>query len=165
MFDHLNDFVPTLDAITGPREASIGAELRFAYSFAHAHPLFVGHPTFKSPGQSDFKSITLERGVTHDLAFEAWAAKVWQINAGLGKEVSLKDFRKDFILEFLNESGQVAIAYKIYGAWVSEYQALPELDANANAVALQHIVLEIQGWERDTSVQEPTEISYTSTAA
>jgi phage tail-like protein len=121
--------------------------------------------TYKSPGQSDFKSITLERGVTHDLAFEAWAAKVWQINAGLGKEVSLKDFRKDFILEFLNESGQVAISYKIYGAWVSEFQALPELDANANAVALQHVVLEIQGWERDTSVQEPTEISYTSTSA
>ena len=96
--------------------------------------------TRKSPGQSDFKSITLERGVTHDLAFEAWAAKVWQVGAGLGKEVSLKDFRKNLILEFYNESGQLAISYKIYRAWVSEYQAMPELDANANAVAIQHIV-------------------------
>ena len=121
--------------------------------------------TRKSPGQSDFKSITLERGVTHDLAFEAWAAKVWQVGATLGKEVSLKDFRKDLILEFYNETGQLAISYKIYRAWVSEYQALPELDANANAVAIQHIVLETEGWERDTSVQEPAEISYSSTAA
>jgi phage tail-like protein len=121
--------------------------------------------TRKSPGQSDFKSITLERGVTHDLAFEAWAAKVWQVGAGLGSEVSLKDFRKDLILEFYNEAGQLAISYKIYRAWVSEYQALPELDANANAVAIQHIVLETEGWERDTSVQEPAEVSFSSTAA
>jgi phage tail-like protein len=121
--------------------------------------------TRKSPGQSDFKSITLERGVTHDLAFEAWAAKVWQVGAGLGSEVSLKDFRKDLILEFYNEAGQLAISYKIFRAWVSEYTALPDLDANANAVAIQHIVLENEGWERDTSVTEPTEISYSSTAA
>jgi phage tail-like protein len=119
----------------------------------------------KSPGKSDFAPITLERGVTHDLAFEAWAAKVWQVKAGLGKEVSLKDFRKDVILDFYNEAGQLAISYKIFRAWVSEYTALPDLDANANAVAIQHIVLENEGWERDTSVMEPTEISYTSTAA
>ncbi|MGB6691945.1 MAG: phage tail protein [Terracidiphilus sp.] len=121
--------------------------------------------TRKSPGQSDFKAITLERGVTHDLAFEAWAAKVWQVGAGLGAEVSLADFRKDVILDFYNEAGQLAISYKIYRAWVSEYLALPDLDANANAVAIQHIVLENEGFERDTSVQEPKEISYSSTAA
>jgi phage tail-like protein len=119
----------------------------------------------KSPGQTEFNAITLERGVTHDLAFEAWAAKVWQVGAGLGAEVSLADFRKDFILEFYNETGQLAISYKIYRAWVSEYLALPDLDANANAVAIQHIKLENEGWERDTSVTEPTEISYSSTAA
>jgi phage tail-like protein len=119
----------------------------------------------KSPGQSEFKSITLERGVTYDLAFEAWAAKVWQVGAGLGAEVSLADFRKNVILDFYNEAGQLAISYKIYRAWVSEYQALPELDANANAVAIQHIILENEGWERDTSVQELAEISYNSTSA
>ena len=119
----------------------------------------------KSPGRSEYKAITLERGVTHDLAFEAWAAKVWQVGAGLGSEVSLVDFRKDVILEFYNEAGQLAISYKIYRAWVSEYQAVPDLDANANAVAIQHLVLEHEGWERDTSTTEPTEQSYTSTAA
>jgi phage tail-like protein len=119
----------------------------------------------KSPGRTEYDAITLERGVTHDPAFEAWAAKVWQLGAGLGSEVSLKDFRKDLILDVYNEAGQLAISYKIYRAWVSEYQALPDLDANANAVAIQHIKLENEGWERDTSVTEPTEPSFTSTRA
>ncbi|HZU09246.1 MAG TPA: phage tail protein [Pseudacidobacterium sp.] len=119
----------------------------------------------KSPGRTEFDAITLERGVTHDPTFEAWAAKVWQLGAGLGSEVSLKDFRKDLILDVYNEAGQLAISYKIYRAWVSEYQALPDLDANANAVAIQHIKLENEGWERDTSVTEPSEPSFTSTRA
>jgi phage tail-like protein len=119
----------------------------------------------KSPGLTDYEPITLERGVTYDLDFEAWAAKVWQIGAGLGAEVSLRDFRKDVILDFYNEAGQLAISYKIYRAWVSEYQALPDLDANANAVAIQHIKLENEGWDRDVSVPEPTEPSFTSTHA
>jgi phage tail-like protein len=114
----------------------------------------------KSPGRSEFEAITLERGVTHDTAFEAWARKVWNFGAGLGQETSLKDFRKDMILEFYNEAGQLAIAYKIYRCWVSEYQALPDLDANANAVAIQHMKLENEGWERDVAVPEPTEPSY-----
>jgi phage tail-like protein len=119
----------------------------------------------KSPGRTEFEAITLERGVTHDSDFEAWAAKVWQIGAGLGAEVSLADFRKDVILDFFNEAGQLAISYKIYRAWVSEYQALPDLDANANAVAIQHIKLENEGWERDVSTTEPTEPSFSSTHA
>ena len=121
--------------------------------------------TRKYPGRSDFDAITLERGVTHDLDFEAWAAKVWALGATLGAEVSLADFRKDVILDFYNEAGQLAISYKIYRAWVSEYQALPDLDANANAVAIQHIKLENEGWERDTAVTEPTEPSFSSTRA
>jgi phage tail-like protein len=111
----------------------------------------------KSPGRTKYEAITLERGVTHDLEFEAWANKVWHVNAGLGAEVSLKDFRKDVILEVYNETGQVVIAYKIYRCWVSEFQALPDLDANANAVAIQTIKLENEGWERDSDVAEPTE--------
>jgi phage tail-like protein len=113
----------------------------------------------KSPGRTEFEAITLERGVTHDPEFENWAAKVWRVGAGLGAEVSLKDFRKDIIIDFFNEAGQLAISYKVYRCWVSEYQALPDLDANANAVAIQHIKLENEGWERDTSVTEPTEQS------
>lgn len=119
----------------------------------------------KSPGLNDFEALVLERGVTHDLAFEAWAAKVWQIGAAPGSEISLVDFRKDVILDFFNEAGQLAISYKIYRAWVSEYQALPDLDANANAVAIQHLKLENEGWERDISVTEPTERSFNSTSA
>jgi phage tail-like protein len=115
----------------------------------------------KSPGRSEYDAIQLERGVTHDVAFEQWANKVWQYSAGLGSEVSLKDFRKDLILEVYNEAGQLALAYKIYRCWVSEYQALPDLDANANAVAIQHIKLENEGWERDLEVKEPTEPTFT----
>lgn len=111
----------------------------------------------KSPGRTEYEALTLERGVTHDLDFEAWAAKIWNFGAGLGAESSLKDFRKDIIIEVYNEAGQLALAYKIYRCWVSEYQALPDLDANANAVAVQTIKLENEGWERDESVTEPTE--------
>jgi phage tail-like protein len=115
----------------------------------------------KSPGRNEFDAITLERGVTHDTEFEKWANKVWNFGAGLGSEVSLKDFRKDIILDFYNEAGQLAISYKIYRCWVSEYHPLPDLDANANAVAIQMIKLENEGWERDLSVTEPTEPSFT----
>ena len=92
-----------------------------------------------SPGITESEPITLERGVTHDKEFEQWAKKVWNYGSGLGSEVSLKDFRKDIIIELTNESGQVVIAYKIYRCWVSEFTALPELAANANAVAIQSI--------------------------
>ena len=111
----------------------------------------------KSPGRTEYDPITLERGVTHDLEFKNWANKVWNFGAGLGSEVSLKGLRKDIIIELMNEAGQMVIAYKVYRCWVSKYQALPDLDSNANAVAIQHIKLENEGWERDTSVTEPTE--------
>jgi phage tail-like protein len=115
----------------------------------------------KSPGRTEYDAITLERGVTHDLEFETWASKVWQLQAALGSEVSLADFRKDIILDFYNEAGQLAISYHIFRCWVSEYQALPDLDANANAVAIQHIKLENEGWQRDVAVTEPTEPTLT----
>jgi phage tail-like protein len=114
----------------------------------------------KSPGRTKYEAITLERGVTHDTDFEAWANKVWNYGAALGAEVSLKDFRKNLTIEFYNEAGQLALAFKVYRAWVSEYQALPDLDANANAVAIQHIKLENEGWERDLTVPEPSEPSF-----
>lgn len=113
----------------------------------------------KSPGRTKFEAVSLERGVTHDPEFERWATKVWAIGSGLGAEVSLKDFRKDIIIEVYNEAGQLALAYKLYRCWVSDYQALPDLDANANAVAIQSIKLENEGWERDFDVTEPTEPS------
>ncbi len=116
----------------------------------------------KSPGRTEYDAITLERGVTQDKDFEQWANKVWHLQQGLGSEVSLKDFRKDIILEVMNEAGQTVLAYQIYRCWVSEYQALPDFDANANAVAIQHIKLENEGWQRDTSVVEQPEPTFTT---
>jgi len=113
-----------------------------------------------SPGQTKYDPIMLERGVTHDKDFEQWANKVWNYGAGLGAEVSLKDFCKDIMIEMYNEAGQLAITYNVYRCWVSEFQALPELDANANAVAIQHIQLQNEGWERSYEVTEPTEPSF-----
>ncbi len=115
----------------------------------------------KSPGQTSYEAVTLERGVTHDAEFERWVNRVWNFGSGLGGEVSLKDFRKDIIIEVYNEAGQLAIAYKVYRCWPSEYQALPELDASASAVAIQTLKLENEGWERDYDVTEPTEPSFT----
>jgi phage tail-like protein len=111
----------------------------------------------KSPGRTKYEAITLERGVTHDTEFENWANKVWHIGSGLGAEVSLKDFRKDVLIEVYNETGQVVLAYKIYRCWVSEFQATADLDANANAVLIQTLKLENEGWERDLDVTEPAE--------
>jgi phage tail-like protein len=123
----------------------------------------------KSPGRTEYDPITLERGVTHDVDFEQWANKVWDYtNAqaqNADKEVSLADFRKEIIIDVFNEAGQKVISYQVYRCWVSEYQAIPELDANANAVAIQHIKLENEGWIRDTTVTEPTEPTFTDPAS
>ena len=118
----------------------------------------------KSPGRTEYEAITLERGVTHDKEFEQWANKVWNFGAGLGSEVSLADFRKDLIIEAYNEAGQLVLAYKVFRCWVSEFQAMPDMDANANAVAIQHLKLENEGWVRDTEVQEPSEPTFTDPA-
>jgi phage tail-like protein len=111
----------------------------------------------KSPGRSKYEAVTLERGVTHDPEFENWANRLWNHGAGLGAEVSLRDFRKDLILEIYNEAGQVALAYKLFRCWPSEWQAVADLDANANAVLIQTLKLENEGFERDEAVVEPTE--------
>ena len=118
----------------------------------------------KSPGQTEYDAITLERGVTHDTTFEQWANKVWNYGSGLGSEVSLKDFRKDLVLEIYNEAGQLALAYKLFRCWPSEFTAFPDLDAGASAVAIQTLKLENEGWERDYDVPEPSEPSFTEPA-
>jgi phage tail-like protein len=120
--------------------------------------------TRKSPGKTKYEAVTLERGVTHDLEFERWANKVWNFGAGLGQEVSLKDFRKDISIEVYNEAGQKVLAYNLFRCWVSEYQSLPDLDASANAIAIQTLKLENEGWERDLSVPEPSEPTFTEPA-
>jgi len=111
----------------------------------------------KSPGQTIYEPIVLIRGRTHDDSFENWANKVWRFGGGLGSEVSLADFRKDVIIELLNEAGQLVMAFKVYRCWPSEYVALGELDANDTCVTQESITLEHEGWERDASVTEPEE--------
>ena len=109
----------------------------------------------RSPGVTRFEPIILERGVTHDPAFEQWANQAW--NRGSG-QTSLQNLRKDILIDVFNEAGQKVISYKVFRCWVSEYQALPVLDANANAVMIESIKLENEGWERDTAVAEPKEV-------
>lgn len=108
-----------------------------------------------SPGETRFEAVTIERGVTHDAAFEQWANKVWDYQGGAGHDVSLADFRKDVRIELYNEAGQLVLAYDVHRCWPSEYQALPELDAEGDAVAIQLLVLQNEGWQRDHSVAEP----------
>jgi phage tail-like protein len=98
-----------------------------------------------NPGIRTFEPITLDRGITYDAEFENWAKKVWH-PAG-NAAISLKNFRKDIIIEWLNEQGTVAKVYRLYNCWVSAYQALPDLDAGSNAVAIEHLVLQHEGWE------------------
>ncbi len=116
--------------------------------------------TRRAPGATHYEPITIERGVTHDTEFETWANKVANLGGGAGTEASLKDFRKDVILELVNEAGQIVVAYKIYRCWPSEFTALPDLDANGNAIAIQSLVLQNEGWERDYDVVEPAEPSF-----
>ncbi|HBA55066.1 phage tail protein [Syntrophorhabdus aromaticivorans] len=109
----------------------------------------------KLPGKTKYDAITLTAGVTHDDAFEKWANMVHNFQGDAA--MSLKNFRKDITIDVFNEAGQKVLSYNVFRCWVSEYQALPELDASANAVMIQTIKLENEGWERDGSVTEPTE--------
>ena len=119
--------------------------------------------TRKSPGRTKFESIVLARGITHDTEFESWANKVWRP----GQDVSLPDFRRDIVIELLNEAEQVVLAYKVFRCWPSEYVALSDLEANESAIAFEHLTLQNEGWERDTSIVEPKETlsDFTSSGA
>jgi len=109
----------------------------------------------KSPGLTAYKPIVLERRRTHAKEFEQWANKVFNLGSGLGAEVSLKDFRKDIVIELVNEAGQLAMAFKAYRCWPSKYTALSDLGSEENTAATESITLEHEGWERDYTVQEP----------
>jgi phage tail-like protein len=108
-----------------------------------------------SPGTTKFEPIILERGLTHDTAFEDWANLVFNISGDAG--TSLKNYKKDIVIELLNLQGTLVMAFIVYRCWVSEYQPIPELDANDKCVAIEKIVLQHEGWERDTSITEPQE--------
>jgi phage tail-like protein len=111
----------------------------------------------KGLGRTKYEPITLERGLTQDPTFQAWADYAQVLSSG-APSTSLKNLRQNIQITLLNEAAQAVIRYKIYRCWVSEYQAMPDLDGGGNAVAIEHIKLENEGWERDSSLQEPTEI-------
>jgi len=118
-----------------------------------------------SPGQTVYAPIRMEQGLTFDPTFEKWANKAYyypntQSPLPNGQEMSLADFRKDIVIDFYNEAGQKVMSYQVYRCWVSEFIALPELDSLSNAVAIQSIVLENEGWQRDYSLAEPSEPSF-----
>ena len=117
-----------------------------------------GNPIIrKGLGRTKYEPITLERGVTHDTDFEEWANAAQKLEQG-APTTSLKNLRKEIRIDLLNEAGQPVLRYLVHRCWVSEYQAMPDLDAGSNAVALEHIKLENEGWERDLALSEPTEI-------
>ena len=107
------------------------------------------------PGASKFEPLTLERGITFATEFQDWANLVYSPEGDGG--VSLARFRKDIIINLHNLQGTIVRSYKVLRCWVSEYVALPELDANANAVAFEHIILQNEGFERDASIVEVLE--------
>lgn len=109
----------------------------------------------KSPGRTSYDAVTLERGITQDTAFEAWANMVHPYGGDAGMD--LVNYKKELTLEVLNERGQVVKRYFLHNCWVSEFTAVPDLDANANAVAIEHLKLELEGWERDPNTKEPDE--------
>jgi len=109
----------------------------------------------KSPGRTSYEGITLDRGITHDVTFEEWANKVHQHDGD--PLMDLVGYKKELTLEVMNEKGLVALRYFLHACWVSEFTAVPDLDANANAVAIEHLKVELEGWERDTETAEPDE--------
>jgi phage tail-like protein len=109
----------------------------------------------KSPGRTTYDAITLERGLTHDPEFEKWANKVHPYSGDTAMD--LADYKKDLTLEMMNEKGHVVYRYFLYNCWVSEYTAMPELNANANAVSIESLKIELEGWDRDLDTKEPKE--------
>lgn len=109
----------------------------------------------KSPGRTSYDAISVERGITHDPEFEAWANKVHPYSGDTAMDLAA--YKKNLTLEMMDEKGHVAYRYFLYDCWVSEYTAIPELNANANAVAIESLKIELEGWDRDKDTKEPNE--------
>jgi phage tail-like protein len=147
-------FTVVWDRLVVAGVSKVSAIKRTTEVVSHRHGGDLSTPRHQ-PGASKFEPITLERGVTFAREFQDWANLVYSPEGDGG--VSLKNFRKDIVINLHNLQGTIVRSYKVYRCWVSEYVALPELDANANAVAFEHIVLQNEGSERDESVQEVLE--------
>ena len=146
LFDKSTTPVAGVNKVTGMKRSSDPIEYKEG-----GNPL-----SRKGLGRTKYEPITLERGITHDSSFEDWANAPQVLDTGIAT-ASLKDLRKTIRIVLQNEQGQPVHAYIVYRCWVSEYQALPDLDAGANAVAIEHIKLENEGWEHDLTVTEPNQ--------
>ncbi len=107
----------------------------------------------RSPGKTEYKPIVMKRSLSSDKEFENWANKVWNLGSGAGLEVSLKDFRKDIIIELLDDTGKILMAFNVYRCWPSEYVALSDLDGGDRSFPMEILVLENEGWERNDEIQ------------
>jgi len=109
----------------------------------------------KSPGRTSYDALSIERGITHDLEFEAWANRVHAFSGDTAMDLAA--YKKNLTLEMMNEKGHVVYRYFLYDCWVSEYTAIPELNANANAIAIESLKIELEGWDRDKDTKEPNQ--------
>lgn len=109
-----------------------------------------------SPGSSKFDPITMERGITWDTEFQDWANLVYSTTGG-DAAVSLLNYKRDILIDFLNLQGTVVRTYRVFNCWVSEFTSLPELDANSQSIAMETIIIQNEGFERDESVVEVPE--------
>ena len=110
----------------------------------------------KELGRMKYEAITAERGITQDTDFAAWANYAQVLDQGAAS-TSLANLRREVSIVLLNEAAQPVLRYLVHRCWVSEFQALPDLDAGGNAIAIEHIKMENEGWERDMTLAEPTE--------
>jgi phage tail-like protein len=109
------------------------------------------------PGGSTWEPVSLEQGLSHDPVFEEWANQVNNVVDG-DAGMSLLNYRRDVVINVMNLQGVPVISYVLRRAWVSEFQALPEFDANnMNTVGIQSIIMQHEGAFRDTAVVEPAE--------
>ena len=147
-------FQVIIDGRVVPGVCHVSSLRRHTATVEYRRGAFVSH-FLKSPGITRFDPIVLERGITHDTTFEDWAELVYHPDGDAA--MSLRNFRKDIRINLINLQGAVVLSYMVFRCWVSEYAPLPDLDADANEVALETIVLEHEGFERDRGVAEPSE--------
>jgi phage tail-like protein len=140
-----NKYVPGISRVSPLRRRTVAVDERSGADPNRVH---------RSPGTTTWDPLVLERGRTQDTSFEAWANLVWNEEG----EISLKNFRKNIVVEVENEQGVVALAFEVFRAWPSEYVAVGQLDSEGNATLIESLTLEHEGWERDSSVVEPVEI-------
>jgi phage tail-like protein len=89
----------------------------------------------------------MEGCITHDQGFGLWTNKMHS-NGG-DSLMDLASFKRELMLEVMTEKGHVVHRYFLHNAWVSEYTVIPDFEDNANAIAIESLKLEIEGYDQD----------------